>query len=63
MIKQTPITDSRGLGEQKMRMMTSSRVSFDDYSGWCHIDDHFMFGHIDDLEQYWVNTEYLLSSL
>jgi hypothetical protein len=54
MVQSSPITDTRGTGAQKMRMITSSRVSFGDYSGWCHIDDHFMFGHMDDLELYWV---------
>ena len=56
----SPISDSRGAGLQKMRLLTTARLSFGTETGWCHIDDHFMFGYIDDMELYWVRVCFMM---
>jgi hypothetical protein len=53
-----PISDSRGPGPQRSRLVTSSRLAFSQFSGWCHLDDHFMFGHIQDMLMFWGPNKY-----
>lgn len=40
MVLAKPISDARGAGPQRYRLLSSSRFSFSQWAGWCHIDDH-----------------------
>jgi hypothetical protein len=57
MILDAAISDPRGNGRQKHRMIVLQNIcGFGEQHGWCSIGDTFSVAYIDDLELYWVRV-------
>jgi hypothetical protein len=53
MVERAPISDARGASPQRFRLVTSARTTFAQFTGFAHVDDHMIFGHVDDLRLYY----------